>query len=198
MENDAHATRDQFARDVSRQSRCIKRVPSCLSVPNSQPKYTWLFWSRPHWIIANSHQIPLFSYLQIEAAAVFACPTPWYKHNSDFLTFFGEFLLGAHVYLWSQSENTEGMTNFWALGEISWGELALPGWRPSKRWGGEPHPQGIKSGPTSRKGSGFPSQGSPNYPLPFFGYFILLWLPGSSEVNQILFQALEEFFLPIL
>lgn len=30
--------------------------------------------------------------------------------------------------------------------------------------------------------------------LSFFGYFILLWLPGGSETNHILFQAPEEFF----
>lgn len=83
-------------------------------------------------IVASSYQIPLLSYLRLEAAAVFACFAPLDKHDSDFLTFFGEFLLGARVYLRSWFGTLAATTVIsGAFAEVSWGERALPGQRKS-------------------------------------------------------------------
>ena len=88
------------------------------------------------------------------------------------------------------------MTNFWALVDVCWGELDED---QAKGEVVSPTPEIWSLAPPPGKGQIFLYK-DPQiaHSLPSFDYFILLWLPGVSEVNQILFQAPEGFFFPIL
>ena len=77
------------------------------------------------------------------------------------------------------------MTNFWALVDVCWGK------RDEDQAKGEavsPTPEVSSLAPPPGKGQIFLCK-DPQiaHSLPSFDYFILLWLPGVSEVNQILF-----------